>query len=397
MPVDITFNYNPPQCAVDEKRIAGLTQWFLNNTGRTDHNVSLLFVDDEEMSWLNEHYRGKSGPTNVLSFPLAMEDDPGSTDVESMELGDIAISLDTAYREAIEYGQTFRYRLNWLILHGLLHLQGYDHEVSEKEAELMYSKEQELLNKLEDIRRRQMTHLAINVDHVATVRQARGTNEPDPVAAAAICELAGAMGIVVHLREDRRHIQDRDVRILKETVKTKLNLEMGAAKEIINFALDLKPDMVTLVPEKREELTTEGGLDVLSQKKKLAKTVDKMTKNNIPVSFFVDPDPDQIKASLDIGATFVEIHTGRYSDAETEVEMDMEFQLIEEAAQAAYQMGLRVNAGHGLDYTNTARVAALDTIEELSIGHAVISRAVFVGIDQAVREMADIVQRAQSY
>lgn len=397
MPVDIIFNYNPHHCTVNEGQLVRLTQWFLNSTDMGEHNVSLLFVDDQEMIWLNEHYRGKSGPTNVLSFPLAMEDDPGTKGMEIMELGDIVISLDAAYREAIEYGQTFRYRLNWLILHGLLHLQGYDHERSGKEAEIMYSKEQELLNKLEDIRRRQMTHLAINVDHVATVRQARGTNEPDPVAAAAICELAGAMGIVVHLREDKRHIQDRDVRILRETVKTKLNLEMGAAKEIINFALDLQPDMVTLVPEKREELTTEGGLDVYGQKKKLAKTVDKMTRKDIPVSFFIDPDPKQIKASLDIGAAFVEIHTGRYSDAETEIERDMEFQLIEEAAQTAYQMGLRVNAGHGLDYTNTARVAALDTIEELSIGHAVISRAVFVGIDQAVREMLDIVQRAQSY
>jgi pyridoxine 5-phosphate synthase len=240
-----------------------------------------------------------------------------------------------------------------------------------------------------------MTHLAINVDHVATVRQARGTNEPDPVTAAAICELAGAAGIVVHLREDRRHIQDRDVRLLKETVKTKLNLEMGNAKEIVAFALDLVPDMVTLVPEKRQELTTEGGLDVISQKKKLAKTIDKMSKNNIPVSLFVDPDPEQIRASLDVGATFVEIHTGRYCDAETELEQEEEFSLIEAAAQEAYQIGLRVNAGHGLDYTNTARIAALDTIEELSIGHAVISRAIFVGIDQAVREMADIIRQAQ--
>lgn len=239
-----------------------------------------------------------------------------------------------------------------------------------------------------------MPHLAINVDHIATIRQARGINEPDPVAGAAICELAGAAGIVVHLREDRRHIQDRDVYLLRQTVKTKLNLEMGANKEIINIALDVKPDMITLVPEKRQELTTEGGLNVTGQKKKLAKTVEKMEKAGIPVSIFIDPDKKQIKAAHDIGATFVEIHTGRYCDALNEKERDDEFQLINRAAEEAFQRGLRVNAGHGLDYLTTSRIAALDTIEELSIGHAIITRAVFTGLDQAVREMKDIIGEA---
>ncbi len=237
-----------------------------------------------------------------------------------------------------------------------------------------------------------MAQLAINIDHVATVRQARGGAEPDPVIAAGICELAGAQGIVVHLREDRRHIQDRDVRILRQTVKTKLNLEMAAVKEIILIALDIKPDMITLVPEKRRELTTEGGLDVIANENKVRKTIDKMSRAAIPVSLFIDPDMEQIKAARDVGATFVELHTGRYCDAGTEQERDREFNLIAESAETASGAGLRVNAGHGLDYRNTARIAALDTIEELSIGHAVISRAVQVGLDLAVREMLALIR-----
>ncbi len=240
-----------------------------------------------------------------------------------------------------------------------------------------------------------MPKLAINVDHVATIRQARGGVEPDPVSAAAICELAGASGIVVHLREDRRHIQDRDIYLLRETIKTKLNLEMGANKEIIKIALDLQPDMVTLVPEKRQELTTEGGLDVIAEQKKLAKTVKKFHAAAIPVSMFIDPDPDQIQASYDSGATFVELHTGRYCDALSEKDRDHEFSLIESAAEFAFNLGLVVNGGHGLDYQTTARIAALSTIDELSIGHAIISRAVFTGLETAVRDMQQIIAGAQ--
>ena len=240
-----------------------------------------------------------------------------------------------------------------------------------------------------------MVQLAINVDHVATIRQARGINEPDPVTAAAICELAGASGIVVHLREDRRHIQDKDVYLLRKTIKTKLNLEMGANKDIIAIALDVVPDMITLVPEKRQELTTEGGLDVVSQKKKLAKVVKKFDKAGIPVSIFVDPDGEQIKASQDIGAQFVEIHTGRYCDAQLETEREKEFEMIANAADEAHQLGLIVNGGHGLNYQNTAPIAALDTMEELSIGHAVISRSVFCGLETAVRDMLKIINNAQ--
>lgn len=232
-----------------------------------------------------------------------------------------------------------------------------------------------------------MVKLAINVDHVATLRQARGIDEPDPVLAAGICELAGATGIVVHLREDRRHIQDRDVMLLRQTVKTKLNLEMGATEEIIGIALLLKPDMVTLVPEKRAELTTEGGLDVIGQEKHLSDVIARMKEAGIPVSLFIDPDAGQIRTSARIGATFVEIHTGRYSDAENEAAEEREFVMIAAAVDTAHEAGLRINAGHGLNYRNTARIAALDKIEELSIGHAVMARAIYVGLDQAVREM----------
>ena len=241
-----------------------------------------------------------------------------------------------------------------------------------------------------------MAHLAVNVDHVATVRQARGVDEPDPVTAAALCELAGASGIVVHLREDRRHIQDRDVRLLRQTVKTKLNLEMATAKEIVEIALEIRPDMVTLVPEKRKELTTEGGLDVIGHEKKVAKTITKMAKRRIPVSLFVDPEEEQIRAAANVGATFVELHTGRYCEAPEGPEREEEFVAIAKAAELAAGLGLRVNAGHGLDYRTTARIAALETIEELSIGHAIVSRAVLVGMEQAVREMLAIVQQARA-
>ena len=284
--------------------------------------------------------------------------------------------------------------MSWIVINGMLHLLGYDHERSKSDEKKMFDKENELLEKLNTYRRNGMTKLAINVDHVATIRQARGINEPDPVHAAAICERAGAAGIVVHLREDRRHMQDRDIYLLRQTIKTKLNLEMGANKDIIKIALAVNPDMITLVPEKRQELTTEGGLDVSSQKKKIGKVIEKMTAADIPVSIFADPDPKQLAAARDIGATFVELHTGRYCDVIGEDNRDREFQLLAEAAEAATQMGLRVCAGHGLNYQNTAPIAALDTIEELSIGHAIIARAVFTGLDQAVKEMLAIVRQA---
>jgi len=361
------------------------------------HQVNIVLTTDEEIRDLNFRFRKIDAATNVLSFPFEEPDDSSVHLFSQKELGDIVISFDRAVQESQTYNQPLQQRLNWLIVHGLLHLIGYDHERSEKDAEIMLKKEHDLLNEYKNQRSVLMPHLAVNVDHVATIREARGINEPDPVTAAAICELAGAQGIVVHLREDRRHIQDRDVKILRETVKTKLNLEMGAAQEIIEFALDLKPDMVTLVPEKRKELTTEGGLNIVSQKKKIARTIGKMTKANIPVSLFIDPDLKQIKAAADVGATFVEIHTGAYADATNESLQFDEFELIRTAAEEAHLLGLRVNAGHGLGYTNTAAIAAIDPIEELSIGHAIISRSVFSGLEQAVRDMCEIVESGSFY
>jgi pyridoxine 5-phosphate synthase len=235
--------------------------------------------------------------------------------------------------------------------------------------------------------------LAINIDHVATIRQARGGNEPDPILAAQRCESAGAAGIVCHLREDRRHINGRDVRLLRATVKTKLDLEMAATDEIIRIALETKPELVTLVPEKRKELTTEGGLDVVTQKNILADVVTTFQKNKIAVSLFVDPERAQVEASKEIGAEMIEIHTGEYADARSDRERNSHLVKIQEMARLGKKLGLGVNGGHGLNYANVAAIAAIDEIDELSIGHAIISRAVFVGIEQAVTEMLKLIRR----
>jgi len=394
MAAHLTINLGNSDFLINKKLLQRRAFWLMRRNNVASHDVSILFVDDKEISWLNSHYRRKHGPTNVLSFPFntTTEDALALSTIPVKELGDIIISVETAQKEARKLKISLHDRLTWLITHGLLHLLGFNHERSEKEALEMWDLENKLIKQLQNSRSSQMPQLAINVDHVATVRNARGVTEPDPVTAAAICELAGAAGIVVHLREDRRHIHDRDIYLLRKTIKTRMNLEMGANKEIIAIALKIKPDMVTLVPEKRKELTTEGGLNVSGQKKKLAKTINKMDKAGIPVSLFIDPESKQVKAAHAIGATYVELHTGRYCDAKNETEQEKEYQLIASAAEEAYQMGLRVNAGHGLDYHTTARIAALDTIEELSIGHAVITRAVYVGLDQAVREMAKIIR-----
>lgn len=235
-----------------------------------------------------------------------------------------------------------------------------------------------------------MLTLGVNIDHVATIRQARRTVEPDPVAAAALVELAGADGITVHLREDRRHIQDRDVRILRETVRTHLNLEMGATDEMIGIALDVKPDYVTLVPEKREEVTTEGGLNVAGQQERMNMVVDKLQSAGIPVSLFIDPDSEQIQASATAKAQFIELHTGRYAEAKDPAEVQKELEALKVGCEEAIAADIRVNAGHGLTYWNTRPVALLPGMEELNIGHSIISRAVLVGIERAVREMKDV-------
>jgi pyridoxine 5-phosphate synthase len=232
-----------------------------------------------------------------------------------------------------------------------------------------------------------MPKLNVNVDHVATIRQARGGNEPDPVLAAYLAELAGAHGIVVHLREDRRHIQDRDLYVLRETVKTKLNMEMAATNEMVGIATDVMPDMVTLVPEKREELTTEGGLDVVGNKKAVSKTVDKLRDKGLFVSLFIDPDEKQIKASEEIGADMVELHTGSYAEADNEKRIEKELKKVENSVMTAMDLGLRVAAGHGLNYQNLEPIAWIEEIEELNIGHSIVSRSVIVGIEDAVSEM----------
>ncbi|HXG01770.1 MAG TPA: pyridoxine 5'-phosphate synthase [Bacteroidota bacterium] len=229
--------------------------------------------------------------------------------------------------------------------------------------------------------------LAINVDHVATLREARGGVEPDPVTAAAICELAGADGIVCHLREDRRHINDRDVRLLRETVKTKLDLEMAATEEIIRIAIETVPELVTLVPEKRQELTTEGGLDVRGNMSYLRDVIREFHRHEIEVSLFVDPVAEQIEASQQVGADMIEIHTGEYANARNEREAQKCLENIRAAARLGRELGLGVNAGHGLNYRNIRPIAAIEEIQEVSIGHAIISHAVFVGLERAVREM----------
>lgn len=237
-----------------------------------------------------------------------------------------------------------------------------------------------------------MKRLGVNIDHVATVRQARGVGYPDPVAAAMLVELAGADGIVCHLREDRRHIQDRDLRLLRETVQTQLNLEMAATEEMIQIALKTHPDIVTLVPERREELTTEGGLDVLKHAKSLKKAIQRLKKGKITVSLFVDPDPEQIRACEEVGADAIEIHTGHYCDATHPAQADRELKKILDAVAVASQKNLRIAAGHGLNYGNVRRIAEIQEIEELNIGHSIIARAVLVGLERAVREMIALIR-----
>jgi len=232
-----------------------------------------------------------------------------------------------------------------------------------------------------------MAKLGVNIDHVATVREARKTYEPDPVWAAVEAELGGAEQITVHLREDRRHIQERDVEVLMRTIQTRLNLECAVASDVLKFALKLKPHAVCLVPEKREEVTTEGGLDVAGSKKKVTEAVKQLSTAGIAVSLFIDADPKQIRAAADTGAPFIEMHTGRYADARTEKDVAKTLLQLQEGAALAQKLGLRVNAGHGLNYRNVAPVAIIPGMEELNIGHAIVARAIFTGMREAVREM----------
>jgi pyridoxine 5-phosphate synthase len=232
--------------------------------------------------------------------------------------------------------------------------------------------------------------LGVNVDHVATLRQARRTTYPDPVTAAAMAELAGAGQITIHLREDRRHIQDRDLRILRETVQTLLNLEMAATPEMVKIAYEYKPDVVTLVPERREELTTEGGLEVAGQRDAIARIIKNLKDGEISVSLFIDPDLDQVRASHKVNADRIELHTGRYCEARNEKERARELARIVDAAKSAAKLGMGVAAGHGLNYDNVRPIARIAEIDELNIGHAIVGRAVLVGFERAVREMLEL-------
>ena len=229
--------------------------------------------------------------------------------------------------------------------------------------------------------------LGVNIDHVATVREARGGREPEPIAAAVLAELGGADGITVHLRGDRRHIKERDLFLLKDVISTKLNLEMAATDEMVRIAKQLKPYSCTLVPEEPDELTTQGGLDVISHKETIAQTIEELHAVGIVVSIFIDADTAQIKAAKEVKADFIEIHTGVYADAETEEAQREELQRIIEAARLAQNIGLKVNAGHGLNYHNVRPIAEIPGVVELNIGHSIISRAVLVGLEKAVREM----------
>jgi pyridoxine 5-phosphate synthase len=237
-----------------------------------------------------------------------------------------------------------------------------------------------------------MAGLAVNVDHVATLREARKSSYPDPVAAAILAELAGADGIVVHLRGDRRHIQDRDLRILRSVVQTKLILEMACTNEMVGIALDVQPDLVTLVPETNEEITTEGGLDLISRDHTIAETVGTLQDSGIPVSIFIDPNPDQIKVAHQINATMVEIHTGIFCDAKSVVKRERAFSDIVDAAKFAHKLNLGVNAGHGLCYNTIKVFKGLHEIDEFSIGHSIVSRATLVGMKKAVKEMLALIK-----
>ena len=237
-----------------------------------------------------------------------------------------------------------------------------------------------------------MPKLGVNIDHIATLRQLRKGTEPEPVFAALICESAGADSIVMHLREDRRHIKERDLYLLKQVIKTRLNLEMSVAKDIVDIAVKLKPEQATLVPEKRQELTTEGGLDVVSNSKKIKGVKDILEKAGIEVSLFIDPDKKQITCAQDIGVEMIELHTGRYADAKGEKEQDKYFKELEETTAYALKKGLCVNAGHGLNYYNVSRVAKISGIKELNIGYSIVCRAAFTGLDRAVSEMKALIK-----
>ncbi len=365
--------------------------------------VCLTLTSDEYISKLNRIYLGRSYPTNVLAFPLNKGKGPMTS-----HLGDIIISVDTAKKEANLYNLDFENYLLSLCIHGLLHLLNYEHEKGVYAPWLMQKNELNLLKKLAKkkgkkellnfVKRREYmpAKLAVNVDHVATVREARKSYYPDPVHAAVLAELGGADGIVLHLRLDRRHIKERDVRIIKEIIKTKLILEMAIDENLIKFAKEIKPYQVTLVPERPEEITTEGGMNLEEKVEEVKKVVKELNQSGIKVSLFLNPEEKAMKLAKKTGAQIVEIHTGIYAEALNEEEKEKELSKIEIAARIAKDLGLIVHAGHGLNYENIGPVAAIPEIEEFSIGHSIVSRAIMVGMEKAVKEMKELILRARS-
>lgn len=238
-----------------------------------------------------------------------------------------------------------------------------------------------------------MVELGVNIDHVATLRQARRGDQPDPVAAAVLAELGGADSITIHLREDRRHIQDRDLRVLRQTVSTRLNLELACSHEVLDIAIEIKPDQATLVPERREEVTTEGGLDILSDTTRVAEAVKRLQAHNIFVSLFLDPDEDQIRAAAGLGVAAVELHTGQYA-LERGERRKQQLQRLQQAGALIRQLGMQLHAGHGLDYQNVQPIASIVEMHELNIGHSIVSRAIMVGMREAVSEMKRLMVEA---
>ena len=383
MPALISSTYPGPLSLPRLVRVAGI---LLRAIGRPDAELSILLVDDAEISHINEVWLKRPYPTNVISF--------GQQEAYSPEsgldlLGDIVISVDTARREAADAGMNLEQRLDALLVHGLLHLLGEDHELGPAEAERMARKEQALLDIL--YREKVMADLCINLDHVAAIREAMGTTEPDPVIAAGIAELAGVDGIVVHLWSDRRHIQDRDVRLLSQTVKTRFILEVAATEEMLKIASEIGPDMVTLVLEPTDRSETGGQLNVVGLEDHLTTSVSWLHDAGIAVGLSVDPEQAQIEAAKRTGADCIEIYTGRYADAHSTD--NKEFEDIVAMARLAGDMDLQVYAGHGLDYRNTARIAAVSDIAGFSIGRSIMARAVIVGMKTAVKEMLSLVKK----
>lgn len=384
MPALISSTYPGPLSLL---RLVRVGEILLRAIGRPKAELSILLVDDAEITHINEVWLKRPYPTNVISFGQQGVCPSGSgLDL----LGDVVISVDTARRESADAGLNLEQRLDALLVHGLLHLLGEDHELGPAEAEHMACKERELLDIL--YKEKVMADLYINLDHVAMIREIAGSTEPDPVIVAGIAELAGADGIVVHLWSDRHHILDRDVRLLRQTVKSRFILEVAATEEMLKMASEIRPDMVTLVSE-----TTDGpgkGLDIVDFEDHLTKSVKRLHDAGIAVGLSVDPEQSQIEAAKRTGADCIEIYAGRYADAHSTDNADnKEFEDIVAMARLAKDMDLQVYAGHGLDYRNTARIAAVSDIDGFSIGHAIIARAILVGIETAVKEIVSLVKK----